>query len=81
MNVHIEPEFIQRLTVQSRSIKDYILPLFNSKMSINTGISGSSCEIFVFSVRYVLFGPCVFVFLCQAKVNQKQLKQKHKEVA
>ena len=41
----------------------------NSQVSVDTGISGCSCEVFVFSVWYVLMCSWVSVLLGKSKVD------------
>ncbi len=53
-------------------------------MGIDTSISGSSCEILVFSVCDVLVRACISILLSQAKVNNVNkisfLPKTHQEV-
>lgn len=56
-----------------------LLPLLNAQVRVDAGIASCACEIFVFSVWYVLSCPVVSVFLGQTKVNEEQLyKQSEK---
>ena len=48
-------------------------------MSINAGVSGSSSQIFVFSVWYMLSGTTITVFLGEAKIYQKYLEREQVE--
>lgn len=50
-------------------------PLFYAQMCIDASIACCACEVFVFSVRYVLSGPVVPVFFGQTKVNEEQLQR------
>lgn len=50
-------------------------PLFYAQMCIDASIAGCACEIFVFSVGYVLSRPVVPVFFGQTKVNEEQLQR------
>lgn len=47
--------------------------LFYTQVGIDTGVACCACEVLVFSVRYVLFGPGVPVLLSKSKVNDEQL--------
>lgn len=53
---------------------DMGLRLFNSQVSIDTGISCSASQILVFPIHNVHFCSCISVFLGQSKVNDEQLK-------
>lgn len=48
-------------------------PLLNAQVCVDAGIASCACEIFVFSVGYVLSCPVVSVFLGQTKVDEEQL--------
>jgi hypothetical protein len=46
--------------------------LLNTKMGVDGGVSGSSCQVLVLSVRNVLTGPVVSVLFGQSKVDQEE---------
>jgi len=48
-------------------------PLLDAQVCVDAGIASCACEIFVFSVGYVLSCPVVSVFFGQTKVNEEQL--------
>lgn len=56
--------------VVSRSRVKHLLTLVftNAQMSINAGIAGRSCQIFIFPIGDVLVGTSVAIFLGQSKV-------------
>lgn len=55
-------------------------PLFYAQVCIDASIAGCACEVFVFSVGYVLSCPVVPVFFGQTKVNEEQLQRKIKRL-
>lgn len=42
--------------------------LTNSEMSVNGGIAGSSCQVFIFTIWNVLVSSSIPVFLGQPKI-------------
>lgn len=56
--------------------RKWCLPLLNAQVCVDAGITSCACEIFVFSVGYVLSRPVVPVFFGQTKVDEEQLQQK-----
>lgn len=56
----------------------------NAQVSVDAGVTSSSCKIFVFSIWYVLMCTCISVFFGKTKVYEIHqisfLSQTHQEV-
>jgi len=56
----------------------------NAEMSVNAGVSSSSCQVLVLSIRNVLVSPCISILFSQTKVYDVDkvalLAEPHEEV-